>query len=77
MSSKALNKRIKDLERICGETYQVVGSLAGDLGVFGSSEEVRKVLDNLSQQRLVHHDVLPFPSFEKQLYGKPVEGTPP
>uniref|UniRef100_UPI00201AE35D DUF551 domain-containing protein n=4 Tax=Escherichia coli TaxID=562 RepID=UPI00201AE35D len=39
--------------------YQVVGVMADALGVFGDAA-VQKVLDNLSQQKLVHRDVLPF-----------------
>ncbi|EPE0780267.1 DUF551 domain-containing protein, partial [Escherichia coli] len=37
----------------------VVGVMADALGVFGDAA-VQKVLDNLSQQKLVHRDVLPF-----------------
>ncbi|WP_225379754.1 hypothetical protein [Escherichia coli] len=33
--------------------------MADALGVFGDAA-VQKVLDNLSQQKLVHRDVLPF-----------------
>lgn len=47
------------LSTVCAETYQVVGVMAEALGVFDSAE-VQKVLDNLSQQKLVHSDVLPF-----------------
>ncbi|HFP1865249.1 TPA: DUF551 domain-containing protein, partial [Escherichia coli] len=43
----------------CAEAYQVVGVMADALGVFGDAA-VQKVLDNLSQQKLVHRDVLPF-----------------
>jgi len=48
-----------DLERICAESYQVVGWLASECGLF-DHEQVIKALDNLSEQRLVHDDVLPF-----------------
>lgn len=47
---------------VCGEAYQVVGSLLSDLGVF-DTPEAEKILDNLSEHRLVHNDVLPWPSF--------------
>ena len=47
---------------VCGEAYQVVGSLLDDLGVF-NTPQAEKVLDNLSQHRMVHKDVLPWPSF--------------
>jgi hypothetical protein len=50
---------IEDLARICAEAYQVVGVLADDCGRFGGGD-IEHVLDNLSQQRLVHEDVLPF-----------------
>ncbi len=47
------------LSTVCAEAYQVVGVMADALGVFGDVA-VQKVLDNLSQQKLVHRDVLPF-----------------
>lgn len=56
--------RIKELESICYETYQVVGVLAEDCGRFGDAD-VDKALDNLSQTKLVHEDLLPFESDQK------------
>jgi hypothetical protein len=53
---------VNELQRICSEAYQVVGSLLSDLGKF-DTPEAEKILDNLSQQRLVHDDVLPWPSY--------------
>ncbi|HBA7071343.1 TPA: DUF551 domain-containing protein [Escherichia coli] len=47
------------LSTVCAEAYQVVGVMADALGVFGDAA-VQKVLDNLSQQKLAHRDVLPF-----------------
>ncbi len=47
------------LSTVCAEAYQVVGVMADAIGVFGDAA-VQKVLDNLSQQKLVHRDVLPF-----------------
>ncbi len=47
------------LSTVRAEAYQVVGVMADALGVFGDAA-VQKVLDNLSQQKLVHRDVLPF-----------------
>ncbi|WP_440939770.1 DUF551 domain-containing protein [Escherichia coli] len=47
------------LSTVCAEAYQVVGVMADALGIFGDAA-VQKVLDNLSQQKLVHRDVLPF-----------------
>ena len=55
--------RERELCRICAEAYQVVGSMLSDLGQFGTGVGT-KILDNLSQQTLVHDDVLPWPSFE-------------
>lgn len=54
------DKRIEELENICGVAYQVVGSLALQAGVFETSEQVSKLLDNLSECRMIHTDVLPF-----------------
>jgi hypothetical protein len=52
--------RIDELERICAEVYQVVGILSDEAGRFDDDASI-KAMDNLSQQRLVHEDVLPFP----------------
>jgi len=65
--SQPAAQEIDELKTICAETYQVVGSLASDLGIFGSCLQLGKVLDNLSQQKRVHNDVLPWPSFEAQV----------
>jgi hypothetical protein len=55
---------VDELRTICSEAYQVVGSLLSDLGKF-ETPEAEKILDNLSQQRLVHKDVLPWESYER------------
>lgn len=52
--------RIAELEELCGEAYQVVASLAYKAGIFETSEQVGKVLDNLSECKFVHTDILPF-----------------
>jgi len=59
---EALKAEVSKLGDICGEAYQVVGSLLSDVGAF-DTPEAEKILDNLSQQELVHDDVLPWPSF--------------
>jgi hypothetical protein len=57
---KKQNKKIKVLKRICLESYQVVSTLAFKLGIFESSVKVGEALDNLSQCKLIHDDILPF-----------------
>lgn len=52
--------RITELEEICAEVYQVVGILADKAGVFETSVAVSKVLDNLSETKMIHKDILPF-----------------
>lgn len=52
-------QRLAELEEVCAEAYQVVGSLLDDLGHFGTAE-ADKILDNLAEGRLVHKDVLPW-----------------
>jgi hypothetical protein len=52
----------REAELVCYEAYQVVGSLLSDLGVF-DTDEAERILDNLCQARLVHQNVLPWPSF--------------
>lgn len=56
----SLRQRVAELETVCAESYQVVGALANAAGVFETSEAVSKALDNLSEAKLVHSDVLPF-----------------
>ena len=48
-------------ERLIGEAYQVIAALAVDCGRF-DDPNVIKALDNLAALRIVHDDVLPFPS---------------
>ena len=64
MTSTSSTSREDELQTLFAETYQVVGSLLSDLGKFDTPEG-QKILDNLSQQRLVHTDILPWPSYEK------------
>ncbi len=53
---------------VCAEAYQVVGSMLSDLGQF-ETDRAEKILDNLSQARMVHDDVLPWPSFVARALG--------
>ena len=55
-----MRQRIAELETVCAESYQVVVALADAAGVFETSEAVSKALDNLSDAKLTHDDVLPF-----------------
>ncbi|EOI1326938.1 hypothetical protein ACMGNR_000483 [Citrobacter koseri] len=50
---------IETLRRICSEAYQCVGVLADRCGALDDSGFI-KLLDNLSQMKLVHDDLLPF-----------------
>jgi len=52
-----------EAQQVCYEAYQVVGSLLSDLGR-SDTPEAGKILDNLSQARLVHKDVLPWESHD-------------
>jgi hypothetical protein len=53
-------RRVRELERICGELYQVIGKLADHAGVFDHPDVVR-ALDNASEAKLRHRDLLPWP----------------
>ena len=64
-------RKQSEAEEVCAEAYQVVGSLLSDLGIF-ETDAAEKILDNLSQARMVHKDVLPWPSFDCQRRGEPV-----
>lgn len=57
---RAILARINELEEICAESYQVVGCLAYYADVLPESLAVCKALDNLSDMKLTHKDVLPF-----------------
>jgi hypothetical protein len=54
---------VHEAEKVCMEAYQVVGSLLSDVGKF-ETDEAEKILDNLIAGKLVHKDVLPWPSVE-------------
>lgn len=54
--------RLAEVEQVCTEAYQVVGSLLTDVGEF-DSERGTKILDNLSEAKMVHADILPWPRF--------------
>jgi hypothetical protein len=45
--------------RVCHETYAAIGSILRDMAGKGHPQ-AEKLLDNLSEARLVHADVLPF-----------------
>lgn len=60
MTHEEMIVRILELEEICAEAYQCVGVLADAAGVFESSQKVSDLLDNLSQAKMVHKDILPF-----------------
>jgi hypothetical protein len=53
-------KRIRELERICAESYQVMAILADEAGRFNDLA-VSQALTNLSTTYVLHDDVLPFP----------------
>lgn len=53
-------RRKAELERVCAELYQVIGSLSDYAGVF-DHPDVARALDNASDGRLVHKDLLPWP----------------
>lgn len=52
-----------EAEQVCFEAYQIVGCLLSDAGLF-DTPQAGKILDNLSQAKMVHRDVLPWPSVE-------------
>ena len=58
-----------ELLTLIGEAYQVVGILADECGRF-DDPHVIKIMDNLATGRMVHADVLPFPSKPNQLPGR-------
>jgi hypothetical protein len=62
---KKLERKVKELERVCYELYQVIGILAGDHGDVFEDPHVVKALDNASKARLVHRDLIPFPDFSR------------
>lgn len=53
--------RISELETICAQLYQVLGILADEAGRFDDPHLI-KAMDNAAAQKLVHDDVIPFPS---------------
>lgn len=49
-----------DAPMVCAELYQVIGCLAYHYGIM-EHPDVQKALDNASQHKLVHADLLPWP----------------
>lgn len=64
LENAKLRKRISELEQVCAELYQVIGSLASYAGVFDHAD-VERALDNASEAKLVHVDLLPWPRDEE------------
>lgn len=54
-----LTRERDEAQQVCAEAYQVVGILLDDTGQF-ETEHGTKILDNLSEHRQVHDDVLPW-----------------
>jgi hypothetical protein len=53
------DKLTSEAELVCAEAYVIVGALFDKLEMF-DTDIANKVLDNLSEARLVHKDILPF-----------------
>lgn len=60
-ADELINLKHEELICVIAQCYQVIGVLANECGRF-DDEHVIKALDNASEMRLVHDDVLPFPS---------------
>lgn len=60
IASATAEGRIAELEQVCAELYQVIGSLADHANCF-DHPDVQRALDNASQARLIHRDLLPWP----------------
>jgi hypothetical protein len=54
-----LTRERDEAQQVCAEAYQVVGILLDDTGQL-ETEHGTKILDNLSEHRPVHDDVLPW-----------------
>ena len=52
--------RVAELETVCAELHVVIGALAAEAG-FYDHPEVTRALDNASECRLVHKDLMPWP----------------
>lgn len=62
--SNYLQEKYTELQKICAEAYQVIGVLSNETGRFDDAKTV-KILDNLSELKMIHNDVLPYPSITK------------
>lgn len=51
--------QIRELQRICQESYVVVGFLSNSIGQI-DFDQIERALANLEQCRIVHENVLPF-----------------
>lgn len=57
---KDLRNRIRELENVCYELYQVIGTLSEAHGNIFEDPQVQNAMDNASQAKMVHKDLLPF-----------------
>lgn len=58
-------RRLTEKDKVLAEAYIVVGSLLMDLDAF-DHPLAQHVLDNLAQQKRVHKNIIPWPSFKKK-----------
>lgn len=63
-----------DAPMVCAELYQVIASLAFHFGVM-EHPDVQKALDNASQHKLVHVDLLPWPKQDLPDLAQPSAGS--
>lgn len=53
-------RALEEAANVCAELYQVIGCLADELGIL-DHPDVQRALDNASEHKLVHRDLLPWP----------------
>lgn len=63
---REVSAELEQAKAVCSEAYQVIGSLLVDLDQF-MTQRAKKILDNLLEARKVHTDVLPWPSFTRDV----------
>ena len=59
-------KEADEKQELLRQLYQIVGSMLSDMGLF-ESERGQKLLDNIYAERVLHDDLLPWPSFEDKV----------
>lgn len=62
--TEALKQRVEQLEAVCSQAYAALGSIYASFKEGEEPVELDNLLINLEEGRVVHENVLPFPTLK-------------